>query len=124
MSSRSIEGENPLYLPQAKLYDGCAAIGPRLIIGPRPGVDTTISLTIERSGSTVFAGETVVGQIKRTFDELVEYLFRDNSFPAGAYVMTGTGIVPGDDFTLQPGDVVAISIDGIGTLENHVVVGG
>lgn len=123
MSSRSIEGENPLYLPQAKLYDGCAALGPRLVIGPRPGPDTTISMDIARGGATVFSGETSVGQIKRSFDELVEYLFRDNSFPAGALVMTGTGVVPGDDFTLEPDDVVSISIDGIGQLVNRVIRG-
>lgn len=121
MSSRSIEGENPLYLPQAKVYDGCAALGPRLVVGSPPGPDTVIAMTIARSGETVFAGETSVGRIKRSFEELVEHLFRDNSFPAGAWVMTGTGIVPGDDFTLQPGDRVAITIDGVGTLENHVV---
>ncbi len=124
VSSRSIEGENPLYIPQAKVYDGCAALGPRLVLGPPPGVDTTIALTIVRHDSTVFEGETSVGRIKRSFDELVEYLFRDNSFPNGVYVMTGTGIVPGDDFTLQPGDEVSIVIDGVGTLTNRVVVGG
>lgn len=123
MSSRSIEGENPLYLPQAKTYDGSAALGPRLVIAPPPGPDTGIAMTITRDGATAFEGETSVSQIKRSFDELVAYLFRDNSFPAGAYVMTGTGIVPGDDFTLRPGDVVAISIDGIGTLTNEVGVG-
>lgn len=122
MSSRSIEGENPLYLPQAKVYDGCAAIGPRLVVGPVPGPDTAITMTIARAGATLFAGDTSVGRIKRPLDELVSYLFRDNSFPDGVYVMTGTGIVPGDDLTLRPGDVVSISIDGIGTLENHVTV--
>lgn len=121
MSSRSIEGENPLYLPQAKMYDGSAALGPRLVIGPRPGPDTAITMAISRGGDEVFSGATSVGRIKRSFEELVEYLFRDNSFPHGAYVMTGTGIVPDDDFTLEPGDEVTIAIDGIGTLTNHVV---
>jgi 2-dehydro-3-deoxy-D-arabinonate dehydratase len=123
MSSRSIEGDNPLYIPQAKIYDGCAALGPRLVLGPPPGPDTGISLDIRRGGSSVFGGETTVARIKRSFEELVGYIFRDNSFPAGVFVMTGTGIVPTDDFTLAPGDEVTITIDGIGTLRNHVVVG-
>lgn len=123
MSSRSIEGENPLYLPQAKVYDGCAALGPRLVIGEAPGADTGIRLEIVRDGASVFTGATSVGQIKRSFEELIEHLRRDNSFPHGVYVMTGTGIVPGDDFTLRAGDVVHIEIDGIGRLTNHVVGG-
>jgi 2-dehydro-3-deoxy-D-arabinonate dehydratase len=123
MSSRSIEGENPLYLPQAKLYDGCAALGPRLVIGDLPPRDTAIRLTIRRDGTDVFTGATALDQIKRRFDELVEHLFRDNSFPAGVFVMTGTGIVPGDDFSLAPGDEIAITIDPVGTLTNHVVRG-
>jgi 2-dehydro-3-deoxy-D-arabinonate dehydratase len=121
MSSRSIEGENPLYLPQAKVYDGCAALGPRLVLGELPPRETGISLEIRRGGDVVFSGETALDQIKRSFQELVQYLFRDNSFPVGVYVMTGTGIVPGDGFTLAPGDEVAITIDPIGTLTNHVV---
>jgi 2-dehydro-3-deoxy-D-arabinonate dehydratase len=121
MSSRSIEGANPLYLPQAKVYDGCAAIGPRLVLGELPPADTAIHLSISRDGTEVFTGRTALDQIKRRFDELVDYLFRDNSYPAGVLVMTGTGIVPGDDFTLEPGDVVAITIDPVGTLTNHVV---
>jgi 2-dehydro-3-deoxy-D-arabinonate dehydratase len=121
MSSRSIEGENPLYLPQAKLYDGCAALGPALVVGELPPSDTTIELEIRRGGEVVFAGATALDQIKRGFDELVEHVFRDNSFPHGAYVMTGTGIVPGDDFTLAPGDEIAITIAPVGTLTNHVV---
>lgn len=120
MSSRSIEGENPLYIPQAKVYDGCAALGPRLVIGDLPGPDTEIRLRIVRRHDTVFEGASSVGQIKRPLTELAEYVFRENSFPNGAYVMTGTGIVPGDDFTLRSGDVITIEIDGIGTLENHV----
>jgi 2-dehydro-3-deoxy-D-arabinonate dehydratase len=121
MSSRSIEGDNPLYIPQAKVYDGCAALGPCLVVGELPGGRTAIRMRIARDGAVVFSGETALSQLKRSFAELVGYLLRDNSFPAGAYLMTGTGIVPGDEFTLAPGDVVTIEIDGIGTLENHVV---
>jgi 2-dehydro-3-deoxy-D-arabinonate dehydratase len=124
MSSRSIEGENPLYLPQAKVYTACAAIGPRLVISDElPAADTSIAISIERGGSAVFAGTTTVAQIKRRFEELVEYLFRDNAFPHGVFLMTGTGIVPDDSFTLLPGDTVSITIDGVGTLVNHVDVG-
>ncbi len=121
MSSRSIEGDNTLYIPQAKVYDQSAALGPCLVIGDLPPADTGITLDIARDGESVFAGTTALDRLKRSFDELVEYLTRDNSFPAGVYLMTGTGIVPGDDFTLEPGDVVTISIDGIGTLRNTVV---
>lgn len=121
MSSRSIEGENPLYLPQAKVYDGCAGLGPRLVLGELPPLDTPIVLEIRRAGDTVFCGETALDQIKRSFDELIAHLFRDNSFPNGVFVMTGTGIVPGDDFTLAPGDEIAITIEPVGTLTNHVV---
>jgi 2-dehydro-3-deoxy-D-arabinonate dehydratase len=121
MSSRSIEGENPLYLPQAKVYDGCAALGPCLLLGSDlPGPSTGIRLRIERGGALVFEGATTLGEIKRPFAELRDYLFRDNSFPFGAYLMTGTGIVPGREFTLRPGDRVAIAIDGIGTLVNPI----
>jgi 2-dehydro-3-deoxy-D-arabinonate dehydratase len=121
MSSRSIEGENPLYLPQAKVYDGCAALGPRLVLGELPPSETRIGLEIRRADDVVFTGETALDQIKRGFDELVEHLFRDNSFPAGVFVMTGTGIVPGDGFTLAPNDEVAITIEPVGTLTNRVV---
>ncbi len=124
MSSRSIEGENPLYLPQAKLYAASAALGPRLVLSeepPAPG--TIIRMTIDRNGITVFDGDTTVDQIKRPLEELVEYLFRDNDFPAGVFLMTGTGIVPPDAFTLALDDEVRISIDGVGTLVNHVAVG-
>jgi 2-dehydro-3-deoxy-D-arabinonate dehydratase len=123
MSSRSIEGDNPLYVPQAKVYDGSAALGPRLVLGAPPSADTAIALDVRRDGASVFAGETTLRDMTRTFDELVSYVFRDNSFPGGVFVMTGTGIVPDDDFTLEPGDVVSISIDGVGTLRNHVAVG-
>ena len=121
MSSRSIEGENPLYLPQAKVYSACAALGPCIVLTDElPPATTTISMEIARAGDVVFAGETALDRIKRPFDELVEYLFRDNDFPMGAFLMTGTGIVPDEDFTLASGDLVRITIDGIGTLENPV----
>lgn len=120
MSSRSIEGENPLYLPQAKVYRGSCSLGPGLFVGDPPGADTAIRLEIARDGIPVFSGETNVGQIKRSFDELANFLFRDNDLPDGALLMTGTGIVPDSDFTLRPGDRVRISIDGLGTLENPV----
>ncbi len=121
VSSRSIEGENPLYLPQAKVYRGSCAVGPGLIVGEGAVTpETGIRLEISRGGSVCFAGETQVSQIKRGFDELAEFLFRENEFPCGALLMTGTGIVPEADFTLKSGDVVRISIDGLGTLENAV----
>ena len=121
MSSRSIEGENPLYLPQAKTYDGAAALGPclRLISEPIPK-ETGIRLEIFRSDTCVFSGDTAVAQLKRGFEELAGFLFREMSFPSGAYLMTGTGIVPGTDFTLQSEDRIEISIDGVGTLTNTV----
>jgi 2-dehydro-3-deoxy-D-arabinonate dehydratase len=121
MSSRDIEGENPLYLPQAKVYDRSAAIGPCLAITDSlPSVDTVIAIEIRRAGVAVFAGETTVGQIKRPLPSLVGWLFRDNSFPHGALLMTGTGIVPPDAFTLAPGDEIRITIEPVGTLINHV----
>ncbi len=121
MSSRDIEGENPLYLPQAKVYDGSCALGPCVLLADVPLPRTTnISVNILRDGGVVFAGSTSVAEIKREMTELVRYLFRDNSFPTGACLMTGTGVVPDDDFTLARGDVVAITIDGIGTLSNSV----
>jgi 2-dehydro-3-deoxy-D-arabinonate dehydratase len=125
MSSRDIEGENPLYLPQAKVYDRSCALGPCVLVTGEMLPDTTaISLSIERAGNVEFAGETTLASLKRSPQSLVEYLFRENQFPAGACLMTGTGIVPPDSFTLAPGDVVRISIDPIGTLENQVVQGG
>lgn len=120
MSSRSIEGENPLYLPQAKVYNGSCAIGPSLRVGDPPSPDTAIKVEIERGGESVFSGDTEVSQIKRGLDELAGFLFRSNDFSLGAYLMTGTGIVPDSDFTLQAGDRVSITIDGIGTLTNDV----
>ena len=105
MSSRDIEGENPLYLPQAKVYAGSAALGPCLVIdGSLPGPDATIAIEIRRGGAAAFNGQTTIGQIKRPLPSLAEWLFRDNSFPHGCYLMTGTGIVPPDAFTLAAGD--------------------
>ena len=121
MSSRSIDGENPLYLPQAKVYRASCAIGPCLVVGADAVNDETkISISIERNAEAAFSGEIEVSQIKRGFDELAEFLFRDNEFPHGSYLMTGTGIVPDSSFTLQSGDRIRISIQGIGTLENEV----
>ncbi|WP_146850225.1 fumarylacetoacetate hydrolase family protein [Brevifollis gellanilyticus] len=119
LSCRDIEGENPLYLPQAKCFKLCAAVGPCLNITNEPlNPDTKISVAISRSGAVVFSGETPISQLKRGVQELAGFLYRDNTFPTGALLMTGTGIVPGDEFTLQSGDEVAISIEGIGTLVN------
>jgi 2-dehydro-3-deoxy-D-arabinonate dehydratase len=121
MSSRDIEGENPLYLPQAKLYDRSAAIGPALFVTDEPLPPTTeIVLEIIRGGEAVFSGKTTIDQIKRSLPSLVEYLFRENSFPHGCYLMTGTGIVPPDGFTLQSADEIRITIAPIGTLVNPV----
>lgn len=121
MSSRSIEGENPLYLPQAKTYDGCAAVGPCILIteSPLPS-STTINLVIFRNNESVFSGEIAIDQMKRTPEELVSFVYRACSFPYGALIMTGTGIVPGSDFTLKPFDEIRITIEGIGTLINSV----
>jgi 2-dehydro-3-deoxy-D-arabinonate dehydratase len=105
MSSRDIEGENPLYLPQAKVYTGSCALGPGVLIGSEPlSASTAIGLEIVRDGRTEFSGATTLAELKRAPDALVEYLFRDNSFPSGAFLMTGTGIVPPDTFTLASGD--------------------
>ena len=121
MSSRDIEGENPLYLPQAKVYDGSCALGPGLLFTDTPlPPTTTIRLTIRRGGAAVFEGETTTGQIKRGIDELAGWLYRETTFPAGAYLFTGPGNVPPDAFTLAAGDEIAIGIDGIGTLTNTV----
>ncbi|MDB6003834.1 MAG: 2-hydroxyhepta-2,4-diene,7-dioate isomerase [Prosthecobacter sp.] len=119
LSCRDIEGENPLYLPQAKCFKLCAALGPAILIQNEPPAPTTrIHLQIDRAGTPAFEGETTVSQLKRTPTELAEFLFRDNTFPTGTFLMTGTGIVPGDEFTLQSGDIISITIDGIGTLVN------
>ena len=121
MSSRSIEGENPLYLPQAKVYDASCALGPCVAIAKSPLAETTrIELSINRSGKNVFAGNTTLAEMKRKPEVLVSYLFRHNSFPHGCILLTGTGIVPPDDFTLTPGDEIRITIDGIGMLTNTV----
>ena len=121
MSSRSIEGENPLYLPQAKMYDGSAAVGPCVLVTAAP-IDpaTLISISIIREGSTVFEGNVTIDKMKRKHTELVEFLYREYSFSTGAYLMTGTCVVPDNDFTLQPGDAIQITITGIGTLINTV----
>jgi 2-dehydro-3-deoxy-D-arabinonate dehydratase len=121
MSSRDIEGENPLYLPQAKVYDRSTALGPCLLVTNEPlPPTTTIAIVIQRAGAAVFSGSTPISQIKRSFTELAGYLFRDNSFPHGAYLLTGTGIVPPDAFTLRAGDEIRITIEPIGTLVNTV----
>jgi 2-dehydro-3-deoxy-D-arabinonate dehydratase len=121
MSSRSIEGENPLYLPQAKTYDGCAAVGPCILLAKEPLSDeTAIRLIIVRDNKTVFEGETNLAQMKRKPEELASWVYRECSFPNGCLIMTGTGIVPGHDFTLQSGDHIHILIDGIGELVNPV----
>lgn len=121
LSSRDIEGENPLYLPQAKVYDGCCALGPCILLGAEPLPDATeIVMNIHRNRGAVFSGATQLDQMKRKPPELIEYLFRDNSFPAGCFLLTGTGIVPPADFTLQSGDEIRITIEPIGTLQNTV----
>lgn len=124
MSSRDIEGENLLYLPQAKIYDRACAVGPCIVVGEseESARGWTISLQISREGNVVFSGDTTVARIKRTFAEMTGYLFRSQTFSHGAVLLTGTGVVPGDDFTLRAGDVVRIDISGIGCLENSVVV--
>ncbi|GAB2595366.1 fumarylacetoacetate hydrolase family protein [Spirosoma areae] len=121
MSSRSIEGENPLYLPQAKTYDGSAALGPCLYVPETPILpDTQIRLEIIRDHQAAFTNSIAINQMKRQHTELVSFLFRECSFPNGCYLMTGTGIVPSDDFTLRSGDEISITIEGIGTLMNVV----
>jgi 2-dehydro-3-deoxy-D-arabinonate dehydratase len=120
MSSRDIEGENPLYLPQAKVYDGSCALGPAILVGDVPPADTAIDLEIVRAGSVAFAGETTLAKLKRRPVELVEFLCRDQTFPNGVFLMTGTGIVPGADFTLQGEDEIRIEIRGVGRLVNTV----
>lgn len=121
LSCRDIEGENPLYLPQAKVFARCAALGPGVLVAEGPMTPaTSIQCEIWRAGASdpVFRGETTLAQMKRTPEELVGWLFKEESFPAGCYLMTGTGVVPPDDFCLQPGDEVKITIEGIGTLVN------
>jgi 2-dehydro-3-deoxy-D-arabinonate dehydratase len=121
MSSRDIEGENPLYLPQAKVYDRSAALGPCLVVTDTlPTAETVIAIEIRRGGTAVFSGETTVGRIKRPLPSLAAWLYRELTFPTGAYLMTGTGIVPPDAFTLQAGDEIRITLAAVGTLVNTV----
>jgi 2-dehydro-3-deoxy-D-arabinonate dehydratase len=122
MSSRDIEGENPLYLPQAKVYDGSCALGPWITLADAmpPRDEIVIRMAVTRAGKNVFQGQTTLAQLNRTPESLVEWLGRDNTFRDGVILLTGTGIVPDKDFTLAPGDVVGIAIDGIGSLTNTV----
>jgi 2-dehydro-3-deoxy-D-arabinonate dehydratase len=123
MSSRSIEGENPLYLPQAKVYDKSAALGPCLYVSEQPiPIETGIHMTIHRNEVKMYEGNTTLKQMKRLLAELVSYLYRECDFASGCFLMTGTCLVPPADFTLQPHDVVTISIDGIGTMVNYVAM--
>ncbi|MEZ6123243.1 MAG: fumarylacetoacetate hydrolase family protein [Planctomycetaceae bacterium] len=125
MSARDIEGENPLYLPQAKVYRQCAGLGPCVLLADEPLnlQQTQIELIISRAGQQVFRGTTDLGQLNRKLEDLAGWLYRESEFPAGAFLMTGTGIVPDDSFTLENGDEVTITIAGIGTLKNPVVKG-
>jgi 2-dehydro-3-deoxy-D-arabinonate dehydratase len=120
MSARDIEGENPLYLPQAKVYDGCCALGPVITLAGELPDHVGISLEIDRDGRRAFEGTTSLAAMKRDLQELVSWLGREASFPDGAILLTGTGVVPPDDFSLAPGDRISIHIDGIGTLSNVV----
>ena len=121
MSSRDIEGENPLYLPQAKVYNGSCAIGPSVLLSAEPlPRSTAISIDIFRQERVVYSDSTTLHEMKRDPKDLVDYLFRDNSFPDGVFLMTGTGIIPPDEFTLLSGDEIRITISAIGTLVNHV----
>ena len=124
MSSRDIEGENLLYLPHAKMYERACAVGPCIVTGADEAAirQWTIGVEIIRSSETVFSGDTSINNIKRTFDELLDYLGRSQSFPHGAMLLTGTGVVPGDEFTLAAEDRIRITISGIGTLENPVAI--
>jgi 2-dehydro-3-deoxy-D-arabinonate dehydratase len=125
MSSRDIEGDNPLYLPQAKLYNQCCGLGPCITLAGSmpPPEEIGIRLLIRRGGATAFEGNTSVAQMARTYENLIGWLSRDNSFPSGVFMLTGTGVVPDSDFTLLPGDIVDITIDGIGTLSNPIIQG-
>jgi 2-dehydro-3-deoxy-D-arabinonate dehydratase len=125
MSSRDIEGDNPLYLPQAKVYNQCCGLGPWITLAESMPERNKIGihLTIERAGNKVFEGSTSVGQMARNLEDLVGWLIRDNDMPNGAFLLTGTGVVPDSTFTLAPDDVVKIAIDGIGMLANRIVQG-
>jgi 2-dehydro-3-deoxy-D-arabinonate dehydratase len=120
MSSRDIEGENPLYLPQAKVYDGSCALGPAILVGDGAAASTRIGVDIRRGGESVFSAATTVSEMKRDFRTLVDYLYRETSFPDGCILLTGTGVVPPDSFTLAHGDEILITVDGVGTLRNTV----
>jgi 2-dehydro-3-deoxy-D-arabinonate dehydratase len=122
MSARDIEGENPLYLPQAKVYDHCCALGPVITLADSmpPLQRVSIRLTIERRGGAVFDGATTLAEMHRPLDDLIGWLGRDNSFPHGVVLLTGTGVVPPDDFSLAAGDLVTIDVSGIGRLANLV----
>jgi 2-dehydro-3-deoxy-D-arabinonate dehydratase len=122
MSARDIEGENPLYLPQAKLYRQSCALGPWILIpeAPLDRSTTRLTMTVQRKAKEAFRGSTDLGQMVRSFDDLIGWLFRENDFPAGVILLTGTGIVPPDDFTLEDGDIVSMEATGIGTLINPV----
>ena len=120
MSSRDIEGENPLYLPQAKIYDGACALGPAIVVGDPPPADTPIALRVVRDGRTAFEGSTTFGRMRRDPASLVEFLYRETSFPDGCVLLTGTGVVPETDFGLQAGDEVEIHVPPAGTLANVV----
>ena len=124
MSSRDIEGENLLYLPQAKIYDRACALGPWIVVGVDEAAARawTIRIRIQRDGREVFRGATRIDRIKRPFTELRDYLFRSQTFPRGAVLLTGTGVVPEEHFTLRRGDQIAITVPAIGTLTNTVVV--
>lgn len=125
MSARDIEGRNPLYLPQAKVYDAACGLGPWITLaGAMPPIsEITIRLKIERGQAVEFDGSTPLSRMARSFDELISWLAKDNAFPSGVVLLTGTGIVPPDEFALAAGDRIAISIDGIGTLEQTVIQG-
>jgi 2-dehydro-3-deoxy-D-arabinonate dehydratase len=120
LSSRDIEGENPLYLPQAKVWSHCCGLGPALVVCDPLKSDTAIEIQILRGGVAVFEGKTSLTQMKRTPAELADWLWRDNTFPNGCYLLTGTGLVPPNDFTLASGDEVRISIETLGTLVNFI----
>ena len=120
MSSRDIEGENPLYLPQAKVYNGCCALGPGLVVREPLPLETKIQIEIARAGTIVFSGDTALNRMKRTLPDLASWLTREDSFPHGCYLLTGTGIVPPNDFTLAAGDEIRIQIAGLGSLINSV----
>jgi 2-dehydro-3-deoxy-D-arabinonate dehydratase len=125
VSARDIEGENPLYLPQAKVYDSCCALGPSITLAETMPARSSIGIRMEidRDGTRIYEGETSLARMARRFDELIDWLGRENHFPGGVILLTGTGIVPPDDFSLLGGDIVRITIDGIGTLANPVIQG-